>query len=334
MVAYFARTTSRSSSTTSSSSSSTTSASSIWAAAAIRTDETPFSRRFKAFKPLSLVEKLRRPFRAVVKTPAPGLRPLSLVDKINTVPVIEHIAAIFPVKEDAVTIVSVEKVNTLPINESIPVVWARERAPYVFIPADPTPYNPLAAIDARQASKPKPVPMPSAPKIIVSSSTSFHSLDSLEDLAAARKDAVPATGAEVVNYPIHVPDFGLNPRVRRMAATRRKVGRKCKCTGKCKAKKTKRTPLQSRFLQALYFSEFVPPPTPYIAQMPFSPMSGRRPNSPVLSGIPSTPSAMLVGLGLDTPAPACRRLGTIQEVLIATAEIAQIKGRGNFHLLT
>lgn len=183
------------------------------------------SRRFAVYEPLYLVHR----HSATATTPT--LRRLSLVDKYGSL--------------------STGSIPTEPH-----VLLPAEPTPmesYVFVPINSAPYNPLAAIDAcKPALQPAP---PRMPTIGVSNSTSFHLLGSLENSAAVIQANVTTTN--VVNYLIHLPDFGLNPRVRRMAATAAtsRRGRNTKRTVKAQ-----RTPLQRRLLQALYFCEFLSHP--------------------------------------------------------------------------
>lgn len=173
------------------------------------------SRRFAVYEPLYLVHQ-----HSATAATMPSLRRLSLVDKYASL------------SDDSTP---TEPPVFSPAGPS-PI------EPYVFVPTDSAPFNPLAAIDART-----PAPLSTRPRLPttgVLNSTSFHSLDSLENFAPVIQ--VEATAADVVNYPIHLPDFGLNPRVRRMAAATAKtarLGRKAHC-----ATKTQRTPLQRRLL--------------------------------------------------------------------------------------
>jgi hypothetical protein len=73
--------------------------------------------------------------------------------------------------------------------------------PLLLSPKFPAPYNPLAAIDARQAAAAAPVPVeraeltPTGPVFVVSTSTSFHSLSSIDDVITVLKTSnstVPA----------------------------------------------------------------------------------------------------------------------------------------------
>jgi hypothetical protein len=71
--------------------------------------------------------------------------------------------------------------------------WPTAEGPAAPTPRNPppAPYNPLASIDAKRASTPPP-----PPTIALSTSTSFHTIASLEDLRAGIYDLVRGTDHE------------------------------------------------------------------------------------------------------------------------------------------
>jgi hypothetical protein len=83
----------------------------------------------------------------------------------------------------------------------------------------PTPYNPLAAIDARRAAAAPPPaePMPTCmlPVIVVSTTTTFHSLASIEDVVAVLKTAPTPLAVDqrlLTPTPVRAPTPPRSPR--------------------------------------------------------------------------------------------------------------------------
>jgi hypothetical protein len=141
--------------------------------------------------------------------------------------------------------------KTPALTSDLRLLLAAQAQAHPFTPANPAPYNPLVALDAMaELEFVKPLPACFIPVIMVSTSTSFHSLSSIEDAAVVLKK--PALTAEVDDHLLTVPA----PQSTVKATRRRRTA---------STRKTARV-TRARILSTLHDEVNAFPPTSHVAQ--------------------------------------------------------------------